>query len=121
MKFKNIIPYLLLAFSYVLTVPSRALADLPSADGAATSKVGEYEFASGEVDTIIETVLKYFLGIVIIAAVFFIIKAGWTFVTAGGDQDKVAGARKEIMYAAIGVVIALVAMGIVNLVLGVVK
>ncbi len=91
--------------------------NLPSKTGTDNPNL-QYDFASGDLQTSISTILQYFLGAVIIAAVFFIIKAGWTFATAGGDQDKVASARKEIMYAAIGVVIALVAIGVVNLVIG---
>jgi hypothetical protein len=70
--------------------PLLALA-LPDPNGTTGgSAIGNYKFAeSTDVDAILQTILQYFLGIVIVTAVFFIIKAGFTFVTAGGDAEKI--------------------------------
>lgn len=121
MKPSFLLPILSLAV-FQMVQPLLALA-LPDPNGTTGgSAIGNYKFPeSTDVDAILQTILQYFLGIVIVTAVFFIIKAGFTFVTAGGDAEKINTARNNIMYAAIGVVIALMAMGIVNLVIGAIK
>ena len=66
--------------------------------------------------------LQHLLQIVIAtlaaAAVLIIVIAGLNFVTAGGDSAKVAKARGTIVYALIGLVIAIGAEAIVTFVLG---
>lgn len=74
-----------------------------------------------ELDEVIDKIIGYFLGAVIIAAVFMIVWAGFNFVTAGGDQEKISKAKKTIFGAIIGLIIALLAQVFVELVLGVVE
>jgi magnesium-transporting ATPase (P-type) len=50
----------------------------------------------------------YFL---IILAVIMVLVAGYLFVTAGDDTEKVSKARKTITYAAIAIVVAIIAKG----------
>lgn len=49
-------------------------------------------------------------------ALFFIIWAGAKLVTSGGDQKRVEGARKTLMWAIIGLVIILLSFFILNMV-----
>ncbi len=46
-------------------------------------------------------------------AVIFIILAGWQFIAHGGEPQAVSQARSKLMYAAIGIAIALISQGIV--------
>ena len=52
-----------------------------------------------------------------IIAVFMLIFGGIRYITSGGDQKKVTDAKNTILYAIIGLIIALLAYAIVNFVL----
>ncbi len=71
-----------------------------------------------ELDEVIDKIIGYFLGAVIIAAVFMMIWAGFTFATAGGEQEKITKAKKTMFGAIIGLVVALLARAIVELAIG---
>ena len=64
-------------------------------------------------------VINWILVIAGIVAVGFIIFAGIRYVTSGGDAEKVKSAKNTLLYAIIGLLIAALAMVIVNIVLGV--
>jgi hypothetical protein len=65
-------------------------------------------------------ITNYAFVIVLIVAVFFILLSGFWFITAGGDPDKLTKARMNLFYGVIGVIVALLAKGLVGLVRGVV-
>jgi hypothetical protein len=52
----------------------------------------------------------------IIIAAIFIVLGGYNFITAGGAAEKVETARKQVLYALIGVGVILVAEAIVGIV-----
>ena len=58
------------------------------------------------------------LAIVAYVAIFFIIKGGFMYMTSAGSSDGMAGAKKTIMNAVIGLVIALLSASIVNAIAG---
>ncbi len=62
-------------------------------------------------------IAQYFLGFVVLATIFMIIWAGFNLVTAEGDQEKVIKAKKTILGAVVGLIIALLAQIIVNVAL----
>ena len=66
------------------------------------------------ITTIINTAL-YAIGIV---CVIMIIYGGFLYTVTGGDQAKVTNAKNTIMYAVVGLVVAVMAYAIVNWVLG---
>jgi len=70
---------------------------------------------------VLTRVRNYFLGAVIITCVFMILWGAFNYTTSGGDEKKVETAKKTIYYAVIGLVVALLAMAIVNLTIGMVK
>ena len=72
--------------------------------------------ASG-VDSIISTGLNIFSIIVGVVAVIMIIVAGVKFISSSGAADKVASARGTILYAVIGLIVAVFAQVIVKFVL----
>ncbi len=72
-------------------------------------------------DTLMSTVgniINFALGVLGIVAVAFIIMGGVTYITSNGDAAKLTKARNTIIYAVIGLVVALLAFAIVNFVLG---
>lgn len=58
------------------------------------------------------TSIRWFLFATIIATVYFGIKAGWDYVFSEGKDAETTHARKEITYAAIGALLALIALGV---------
>ncbi|HJN62277.1 MAG TPA: hypothetical protein QGH92_01585 [Candidatus Parcubacteria bacterium] len=54
--------------------------------------------------------------ILIVVAAMFITFAAFEFVTASGEAEKVKAAREYVLYALVGVVVALLARGLVQLI-----
>lgn len=54
--------------------------------------------------------------ILMFLAVIAIVIAGYTFLTAGGDPEKITKSRNFVLYALVGVVVAFMARGLVVLV-----
>ena len=50
--------------------------------------------------------------ILLLLAIIFIVLAGFQFVTGGGDPTAVAQARNKLIYAAVGIIVALLAKGL---------
>lgn len=64
----------------------------------------------------IKQIFNLFITLVIIVAVGVLIFAGFKYVTSRGDSSKAEEAQKMIMYAVIGIIIAVAAAVIVNFV-----
>jgi len=60
--------------------------------------------------------LNWFFNIVIILGVIFVIYAGFTYITSGGDPTKTKKALQILMYALIGIAIAILAKALIRLV-----
>lgn len=54
--------------------------------------------------------------IVFVLAAFFLLLAAYTFITAGGDPEKVGKARGYLLYAIVGVIVGVLAYGLVQFV-----
>ncbi len=65
---------------------------------------------TGIVD-VINNIVRWVYIIFFILAVLFIIFAAFTYLTAGGDEEKVKKAKDQIIYAAVAIVVALLAVG----------
>ena len=61
--------------------------------------------------------INYAIGIVALVSVVMLILAGYSYITAGGDSDKVEKATKTLTNAIIGLVICLIAVVLVQFVL----
>lgn len=66
----------------------------------------------------LEKILQIVFGIIGAVAVIFIIISALKFITAQGDPQALAKARQSIIYAAIGLAVAVTATVIVTLLLG---
>ena len=69
----------------------------------------------------VDNITNWFFAAFLIVAVWFLILAAFHFVTANGEIEAVNKARNEVMYAMIGVLIAVLAKGIVGLAMGLAK
>jgi hypothetical protein len=112
----------LVAVSLLFTpfVSSAVNSIMPSAN-TAVGKGMNISMVSSSVADVLSMVANYVIGALLLMAVFYILWAAFTFITSAGETEKVSEARKRIMYAGIGVVVALLAKGIVSLVLAAVK
>jgi L-fucose isomerase-like protein len=73
---------------------------------------------TGQVTSIIKTIVNILSIIVGVAAVIMIIVGGLKYVTSGGESSAIASAKSTILYAIVGLVIAALAQFLVKFVLG---
>lgn len=66
-------------------------------------------------------IVQILLTIIAYVAVFFIIKGGIAYITSAGSSDGIAKAKKNIVNAVIGLIIAGLSASIVNLIAGAIK
>lgn len=69
-----------------------------------------------DVREVLNRIVDWLFVFLLIFAALFIVIAGFYFVTAQGDPEKVGKARNMILYAVIGIIVAFLARGIVILV-----
>ena len=101
----------------VSAAPVFAAADLTLRNGVDSSKSDDQPptlFGDGG---IFETVSKVLLFVIGAVSVIMLIIDGFRYATSNGDSNQVTAAKNTIMYAVIGLVIAIFAYAIVNFVL----
>jgi lysylphosphatidylglycerol synthetase-like protein (DUF2156 family) len=86
-----------------------------SADGNDNGECSEK--ATGTADNLVRIIINIISVVVGIVAVIMIIYAGFRYVTSGGREDAVKGAKNTILYAIIGLVVVALAQIIVHFVL----
>lgn len=70
-----------------------------------------------DVDSIVTDVVNFLSWFVGIVSVIMIIVGGFRYITSGGSNDKVSGAKSTIIYALIGLILVALAQFIVNFVI----
>jgi len=116
---KNILLGLVLGIMSVSLLAGPAMAI--SAGEGPTNIIGggpvssQFGSISGWVEILL-TVIRWFYTLIFIIAVAFILWAALDFVTSKGDDTKVKEARKKLMFAAVGIAVALLSYAIVQLV-----
>lgn len=80
--------------------------------GGITSKTPPQPTLADRIRTIVN-VLLYLLGAI---AVVMIVVGGVRYVTSGGEGQAISGAKNTILYAVVGLVVAILAYAIVNFV-----
>ncbi len=105
---------LLISISFLILISSVfaiTAGQIPDSGDLGISKTLQNETAGG-IKSIIETIVRWTYIIFFIIAVLFIIFAAYTYLTAQGDPEKVKNAHNQIIYAAIAIVVAFMALGI---------
>jgi len=74
--------------------------------------------SADNIGVLVNTAVTILLVIAVLISLFFLIWGGIRWITSGGDKGKVDEARKHIVAAIIGLVIALLAYFILTVVLG---
>lgn len=114
---------LLLGFALPLTVSTATVGAVDVFDacrGGATDTAvckGRGDKILGA-DGILANVINLLLTIIGIVAVIMIIVGGIRYTTSGGDSGQINSARDTIIYAVVGLVLAIMAFALVNWVLG---
>lgn len=112
-----LVPMLALGLSVVTPVlqPMDASAQIRGGVNAAGENTDQVDT---DVDSLIGTVVNTLLFIIGAVAVIMLIFGGFRYVTSGGDSNAVTSAKNTILYAIIGIIVAVLAYAIVNWVLG---
>ena len=103
------------AGSALLAVPLAASADTDATKGATDAKPDGVPTDLNASLTVITNTLLLAIGFV---SVVMLIIGGFRYVLSNGNEKSVTGAKDTILYAIIGVVVALLAYAIINFVLG---
>lgn len=90
----------------VLTVPALAMAQFQSPSGT--------NLPSGSVSGIIKNIMNWMLGIVGVLGVIGFAISGILYLTAAGDEDRIATAKKAMTWSIVGVVVALLGLVILK-------
>lgn len=109
----------------LMIVPVLAFAVAPQADAQGFNLKGGTEAAKGDgaaegvsdPNTTVKNFVNIFLWVVGILSVVMLIWGGVRYITSAGDSNKVTAAKNTIMYAVIGLVVAIFAFAITNFVI----
>ena len=99
------------ATAAALALPALAMAQWQPGLAGGSSGLSGMTFG-----TILKTVMNWALGLLGFLAVLAFIIAGIMYITAAGDEDRIASAKKTMTYAIIGLVVALIGYIVVVLI-----
>jgi hypothetical protein len=74
---------------------------------------GTLQLGTADLKTTVVNIIQWILGLLGLIAVIMILYGGFVWMTAGGNEEKVASAKKVISAAVIGLIIVLLAWAIV--------
>ncbi|MDO8504234.1 MAG: hypothetical protein Q7S36_00065 [Candidatus Liptonbacteria bacterium] len=92
------------AVSLGFSVASLAMPVLASAQGVWTS--------TSEIFSLGCTIVNFLFAVLIFLTIFFVVLAAFKYLTSGGDPEKVKEASQDLLYAAVAIVIGLLAKGV---------
>ena len=79
-------------------------------------------FGSGStLDSVLSKIIDYFIGVSVSVAVIIVIYGAWKMMTASGDPKKFQEGQKTVLYAAIGLLVILLARGIIGALYGIIQ
>ena len=93
-----------------LPVTSLAAINIPG--GGTQQNIPQGITSFGGFIEVFKTMITWVFTLLLIFAVLFIIMAAFSYLTAGGDEEKVAGAHKKIIYAVVAIAVAFLAQGV---------
>ncbi len=114
-----LVPVLALGVSFAATAlqPVDTYAALTAADGALGAKTQEQPTSVEGDDGVFKTITNVLLFIIGAVSVIMLIIGGIRYVVSGGDSSAVTSAKNTILYAVVGIIVALLAYALVNFVL----
>jgi heme/copper-type cytochrome/quinol oxidase subunit 2 len=94
-----------------LVVPALAAAQISQPPVTAPSNITNINQITGAAG-IICTIINWIFWLLIVLTIIFVLIAAFRYLTAAGDPEKVKKAGQTLLYAAIAVIIALIAKGL---------
>lgn len=70
----------------------------------------------GDIIVIIDAIANWIFVILLAVAVIFVLIAAFQFLTSGGAPERISAARTNLLYAVVGVAVAVLARGFITLV-----
>jgi hypothetical protein len=116
----NKIKLIIITFFAVVSMASFVSSGAVLADAADNVKVGTNSIGGNDEVSIysrIKTIVNILLTLLGAVAVVMIVIGGIRYTTSNGDSSAIKGAKDTILYAAIGVVVAIMAYAIVNFII----
>lgn len=118
---------IMLALLMPVGVPALAGAACPTgSDGGNAKKqiligVGETDDKcdGSDVTNFIGSIVEIVSVVTGVAAIIMLLIAGFKYITSGGDSGKISSAKNTLIYAMVGIAVAVLAQVIVNFVIGV--
>jgi hypothetical protein len=101
----------------LLAAPANLMAQIetiPDASGEAAQPL-EGDVSIEGILSVGRTIANILIAVVAIVAVIFIVIGGLQYVISGGDEERVKKARDYLIYGIVGLVVALLAFGVVSL------
>jgi hypothetical protein len=112
---------MIMAAAFLFLSPSPALAQSSANNMLWGGYEGNVQQTTGlgttDIRIVIAKIIRYLLGFLGIIAVLLIMYAGWLWMSSGGNEEKVARAKKTLINAVIGLVIIIASFGIVTFIL----
>lgn len=97
-----------------LAAPSIADAQSPDIENPASEAVDSPIENIDDVETVLQNVIGWAQTFLFALSALFIIIAGFKYMTAGGNEDEIKTAKNMLIYALVGIVLGLIAGGVVN-------
>ena len=118
-KFLYIFLFLLLVSPVMVAAADDITPPGSEGDPFGTANLGNIRVPqeTSDLPTIVSNVINIILGLLALVAIVIILIAGFEWMTAGGNDDKVKTAQKRLKYGLFGLVIIFLAYGIVTWVL----
>lgn len=120
-----IVPAMVFGFSLFLQpAPAHAAFDKGLGDGAQSAQGKDQQgdasslFGDGGQGGIFRTITNVMLFIIGAVSVIMLIIGGLRYVVSGGDSTAIQNAKNTILYAIVGIVVAILAFAVVNFVIG---
>ncbi len=109
LNFKKVYFFVFISFVFAQSaLAGRYINDTSELDQQTSSFLQAAGFAPGDINSLpnfIATIIKVFLSLLGIIFLILVIIAGFNWMTAGGNDDKVASAKKTLFRAIIGLMI----------------
>ncbi|MEK7566477.1 MAG: hypothetical protein AAB494_02280 [Patescibacteria group bacterium] len=88
--------------------------------GGGNGQLFNYFGSGSTLDSVLSKIIDYFIGVSVSVAVIIVIYGAWKMMTATGDPKKFQEGQKTVLYAAIGLLVILLARGIIGALYGII-
>ena len=117
-KLKMILAGLLIVPTVALSVaPTTSAADFTLRSGVDNAQGTGVDNVAKDPQDLVKNVVNIFLYAVGVLSVIMLIWGGIRYTTSAGDSNKVTSAKNTVLYAIVGLVVAILAWAIVNMVI----